>query len=230
MAAETLLILGESGCGKSTSLRNLNPAETFIISTTSKPFPWRGWKKQYIKFDPKNNPNGNWYQTSKSSNILTIIKYVSAKRPEIKNIVIDDVQYSMSFEYLDRRKETGYNKFSDIGGDFTDLLRVADVIRDDLKLIFTAHSENEGDAMNPHYTLKTIGKLVKEKITPEGLFTYVFYAMVFPNGEDTMEYKFLTNTDGEHVAKTPLGMFNDKFIDNDLAEIIKTIDAYNMGD
>jgi adenylate kinase family enzyme len=89
MAAETLLILGESGQGKSTSLRNLNPKETFIISTTSKPLPWRGWKKNYTKWDPKSNPDGNWYQTAKSSNVVTIIKYVSSKRPEIKNIVLD---------------------------------------------------------------------------------------------------------------------------------------------
>lgn len=229
MAAETILILGESGCGKSTSLRNLNPQETFIISTTSKPLPWRGWKKMYSKFDPKNNPEGNWYQTSKSANILAIIKYINAKRPDIKNIVVDDTQYTMAFEYMDRRKETGFNKFSDIGGDFTDLLRSADMLRDDMKLIFTAHSENVGDAMNPHWTLKTIGKLVNEKITPEGLFTYVFYALP-QAADDKMDYKFLTNTDGEHVAKTPLGMFEESLIDNDLAEIIKTIDAYNEGE
>ena len=89
MAAETILVLGESGQGKSTSLRNLDPSETFIISTTSKPLPWRGWKKMYTKFDPKTNVEGNWYQTSKSSNILTIIKYINNKRPEIKNIVVD---------------------------------------------------------------------------------------------------------------------------------------------
>lgn len=229
MAAETLLILGESGNGKSTSLRNLNPSETFIISTTSKPFPWRGWKKQYKKWDPKTNVEGNWYQTSKSSNILTIIKYINSKRPEIKNIVIDDLQYTMSFEYMDRRKEVGFQKFSDIGGDFTDLLRSADILRDDIKLIFTAHSENTGDAMNPHFTLKTVGKMVNEKITPEGLFTYVFYAFVQP-GDEKMEYKFLTNTDGERVAKTPLGMFEDRVIDNDLARIIKIIDEYNEGE
>lgn len=229
MAAETILVLGESGHGKSSSLRNLNPEETFIISTTSKPLPWRGWKKQYVKWDPKTNPDGNWYQTAKSANVLTIIKYINAKRPEIKNIIIDDTQYTMSFEYMDRRKETGYTKFSDIGGDFTDLLRSAEILRDDIKLIFTAHSENVGDGMNPHYTLKTIGKMVNEKITPEGLFTYVFYALARP-GDEKMEYKFLTNTDGEHVAKTPLGMFDDLYIDNDMAEIIKVIDAYNNGD
>ena len=230
MAAETILILGESGCGKSTSFRNLDPKETFIISTTSKPLPWRGWKKQYTKFNPKDNPDGNWYQTPKSSQITKIIKYVNAKRPEIRNIIIDDIQYAMSFEYMDRRSETGFQKFSDIGGDFTDMLRVADELRDDIKLIFSAHSENVGDAMNPHWTLKTVGKLVAEKITPEGLFTYVFHAIPQSGDGDRMSYKFLTNTDGEHVAKTSMGMFEDLYIDNDLNEIIKIINEYNEGE
>ena len=158
MAAETILILGESGRGKTTSLRNLNPKETFIISTTAKPLPWRGWKKQYVKFDPKTNVEGNWCQCSKSTTIASIIKFVSSKRPDIKNVVIDDLQYAMAFEFMDRRKEKGYEKFNDIGGDFTDLLRVADIIRDDLKLIFTGHSENVGDTMNEYWTLKTVGE------------------------------------------------------------------------
>lgn len=229
MAAETILILGESGRGKTTSLRNLNPDETFIISTTSKPLPWRGWKKNYIKFDPKTNPEGNWCQCSKSTTLTTIIKYISSKRPEIKNIVVDDLQYAMAFEFMDRRKEKGFDKFNDIGGDFTDLLRVTDSIRDNIKLIFTAHSENVGDAVNEYWTLKTIGKMVKEKITPEGLFTYVFHALV-ENGDNGMEYKFLTNTNGTHVAKTPLGMFEELKIDNDLNEIIEVIDQYNSGE
>lgn len=229
MAAETILIIGESGRGKTTSLRNLQSSETFIISTTSKPLPWRGWKKNYTKFDPKSNPNGNWYQCSKATTLVNIIKYISAKCPDIKNIVIDDVQYAMAFEFMDRRKEKGFEKFNDIGGDFTDLLRIADDVRDDLKLIFTGHSENVGDNINEYWTLKTIGKMVKEKITPEGLFTYVFHAIV-EEGDDGMEYKFLTNTDGSHVAKTPMGMFKDLKINNDLNEIIKTIDAYNEGE
>lgn len=229
MAAETLLVLGESGTGKSTSLRNLDPKQTFIISTTSKPLPWRGWKKSFTKFDTKTN-EGNWYQTSKATNIIKIIKYVNAKLPNVKAIVIDDAQYVMSFDYLDRRSETGFQKFSDIGGEFTDLLRVADTLRDDIKLIFTAHSENYGDAVNPKWGLKTLGRFVAEKITPEGLFTYVFYTVVEPGSDGKMEYKFLTNSDGEHVAKTPMGMFKDLLIDNDMAEILQVIDSYNNGE
>lgn len=229
MAAETILILGESGRGKTTSLRNLNPKETFIISTTSKPLPWKGWKKSYTKFDTKTNLEGNWAQCSKSTTIISLIKYINAKMLNVKNIIIDDIQYAMAFEFMDRRKEKGYEKFNDIGGDFTDMLRVADSLRDDVKLIFTGHSENIGDTMNEYWTLKTIGRMVKEKVTPEGLFTYVFHALV-EEGDNGMEYKLLTNTDGIHVAKTPLGMFDKLKIDNDLNEIIKVIDAYNEGE
>lgn len=228
MAAETILILGESGMGKSTSLRNLNPKETFIISTTSKPLPWRGWKKNYTEFNPK-TLTGNRVQMYNSSKIAQLLKFISVKMPQIKNIVCDDLQYTMGFEFMDRRNEKGYERFNDIGGGFTDLLRMADQLRDNIHLIFTAHSENTGDAITPHWTLKTIGKMVNEKITPEGLFTYVFYALC-EEGDDGMEYVFLTNTDGEHVAKTPLGMFKEKKISNDVAEIIKVIDDYNNGD
>lgn len=136
----------------------------------------------------------------------------------------------MAFDFLDRREETGFKKFADIGGDFTDLLRATDDLRDDVKVIFTAHSENVGDAMTPKYTMKTIGKLVSEKVTPEGLFTYVFHAIMRPGDGDRMEYKFLTNSDGEHIAKTSMGMFDELYIDNDIAEIIKVIDAYNEGE
>lgn len=135
----------------------------------------------------------------------------------------------MGFEFIDRRSEKGYDKFNDIGGGLVDVLRTADILRDDVKVIFTSHSENTGDSMDQHWTLKTIGKMLNEKITPEGLFTYVFYAMAINNGE-TVEYKMLTNTDGQHVAKTPLGMFEEKLIDNDINRVIEIIDQYNSGE
>lgn len=90
MAAQTILILGESGSGKSSSLRNLNPEETFIISTTAKPLPWRGYKKQYTKLDTK-KISGNYFQSSDSSQIIKILKFIDVKMPKIKTIVIDDI-------------------------------------------------------------------------------------------------------------------------------------------
>lgn len=89
MAAETMLIIGESGMGKSTSLRNLDPNETFIISTTSKPLPWKGWKKQYITFNPK-TLEGNRVQMYNSTKLAGLLRFISAKMPHIKNIVCDD--------------------------------------------------------------------------------------------------------------------------------------------
>lgn len=140
------------------------------------------------------------------------------------------VQYIMGFEFLSRSLERGFDKFNEIAQHFVDILRYAEHLRDDLKIIFTSHCDNVGDTVNPKYSMKTVGKLVNEKITPEGLFTYVFFATVSKEGDDKIIYKFLTNSDGEHVAKTPIGMFNDLYIDNDMNEIIKVIDAYNNGD
>ena len=96
-------------------------------------------------------------------------------------------------------------------------------------MIFLTHSENEGTDINPKYVIKTLGKLLKEKVTLEGLFTYVFFTVVLdPEVEGgKMQYKFLTNTNGECCAKSPMGMFEDLLVDNDLDLVIKTIDAYN---
>ena len=89
---------------------------------------------------------------------------------------------------------------------------------------------NVGDAMNPKYVIKTVGKLLAEKVTLEGLFTYIFFTKVSEGDDGKMQYKLLTNSDGTCIAKTSFGMFDDMEIDNDLAEIIKVIDAYNEGE
>ena len=111
-----------------------------------------------------------------------------------------------------------------------EILRYAEKMRDDCKMIFLTHSENVGDAMNPKYVIKTVGKLLAEKVTLEGLFTYIFFTRVSEGTDGRMEYKLLTNSDGTCVAKTSLGMFEEMEIDNDLNEIIKVIDEYNEGE
>lgn len=231
MAAETIAIVGESGTGKSTSLRNLNPETTFIISTTGKPLPFRAWKKKYIpiKIEGK-NVSGNYYVSSKWDQILKILQIIDKMMPHIKQVIIDDFQYVLSYEFVDRATEVGYTKFSELAQHAMEILRYSEKMREDCKMIFLTHSENVGDNVNPKYVIKTVGKLLSEKVTLEGLFTYIFFTKVNEGDSGRMEYKLITNNDGSCVAKTSLGMFEDLEIDNDLDEVIKVIDAYNEGE
>lgn len=231
MAAETIAIVGESGTGKSTSLRNLNPETTFIISTTGKPLPFRAWKKKYIsiKIEGK-NVSGNYYVSSKWDQILKILQIIDKMMPHIKQVIIDDFQYVLSYEFVNRATEVGYTKFSELAQHAMEILRYSEKMREDCKMIFLTHSENVGDNVNPKYVIKTVGKLLSEKVTLEGLFTYIFFTKVNEGDSGRMEYKLITNNDGSCVAKTSLGMFEDLEIDNDLDEIIKVIDAYNEGE
>ena len=231
MAAETSAIVGESGTGKSTSLRNLNPEETFIISTTGKPLPFRAWKKKYIpiKIEGK-NVSGNYYVSSKWDQILKILQIIDKMMPQIKQVIIDDFQYVLSYEFVDRATEVGYTKFSELAQHAMEILRYSEKMREDCKMIFLTHSENVGDNVNPKFVIKTVGKLLSEKVTLEGLFTYIFFTKVSEGDSGRMEYKLITNNDGTCVAKTSFGMFEDLEIDNDLNEIIHVIDAYNEGE
>lgn len=231
MAAETIAIVGEPGTGKSTSVRNLNPEETFIISATGKPLPFRAWKKKYIpiKIEGK-NVSGNYYVSSKWDQILKILQIIDKMMPQIKQVVIDDFQYVLSYEFVDRATEVGYTKFSELAQHAMEILRYSEKMREDCKMIFLTHSENVGDNVNPKFVIKTVGKLLSEKVTLEGLFTYIFFTKVSEGDSGRMEYKLITNNDGTCVAKTSFGMFEDLEIDNDLNEIIHVIDAYNEGE
>ena len=227
--AETIAIVGESGTGKSTSLRNLDPKHTFIISTTGKPLPFRGWKKKYTPFkvDENKKISGNYYVSSNWEKIIKMLKIINGKMSHIKQVIIDDFQYVLSYEFVDRATEVGYTKFSELAQHAMEILRYAEDMREDCKMVFLTHSENVGDALNPKYVIKTVGKLLAEKVTLEGLFTYIFFTEVIEGEDGKMQYKLLTNTDGKCVAKTPLDMFTELEIDNDLNEIIKVIDKYN---
>lgn len=230
MACSTLCIYGESGTGKTTSLRNMNPETTFIISTTGKPLSFRGWKKKYIPFkiDKETKEiSGNYYISSNSEQILKILRVINAKMPYIKTVVIDDVQYIMSYEFVDRATEIGYGKFSEIAQHMMDILRYSEQMRDDCTMVFLTHSDNEGTEIDPKYVIKTIGKLLSEKVTLEGLFTYIFFTKVEEGDDGKMQYKLVTNNNGQCLAKTPMGMFEELEIDNDLNKILEVIKEYN---
>lgn len=227
--AELCAIVGNSGTGKSSSIRTLNPESTFIINVARKPLPFKGAKKNYTPFHKQEDGNmgGNLYNTSDVDQIEKALKYIDVKMPHIKTVVIEDAQYLMAFEAMDRAAEKGYEKFTQMAGHFYSVLKNAMNMRDDLKVFVLTHAENTGDVLNPAWKIKTIGKMLDSMITVEGLFTYVFFTNVNKSDEGKIQYKLITQSDGTTTAKTPLGCFEELLIDNDLQYICDKIDEYN---
>jgi hypothetical protein len=110
------------------------------------------------------------------------------------------------------------------------VLKTAMNMRDDLNIVVSTHSENIGDRINPYYKMKTLGKMLDSVITLEGLFTYVLFTTVQRDDEGNPSYKFITNSDGTCTAKSPMGLFNDIYIDNDLNYVVNRIKEYNEED
>lgn len=204
--SNTTLIIGESGAGKSSSLRNLDPSETYIINVLDKPLPFRGYKKNYWR-STKENPNGNYFPSDEAHKIIGCIKAVNDK-PHIKNLIIDDFQYIMANEFMRRALERGYDKFSDIAKQAWAIIKELTLTRPDLFCFVLSHSEID---ITGKVKCKTIGKMLDDKITLEGMFTVVLHAQVIDG-----QYKFLTQNNGMFMAKSPLGMFDESLIDNDL--------------
>lgn len=224
--AQGVLVIAESGSGKSTSIENLNPAETFIINVANKGLPFRGWKKKYILWS-KETPNGNMYNKSTPEGIEACIKYVSEKRPEIKYLVIDDFQYMSSFEFFDRADEKGYEKFTKIGAHLARIARMPKDMRDDLIIFFLTHAEESTDVEGKRkFKAKTIGKMVDEKLTLEGLFSVVLFGKAKKDKEGNIRYVFETQTNGENTCKSPKDMFPTFEIANDLKLVADAITDY----
>lgn len=220
-----ILLVGNSGTGKSSSVASLNPKETFIINVGKKAFPFRGWKASYLPLS-KDNPSGNYYSTDISNEIINTLKYISDKRPEIKQIVIDDFGYSMVGELMRRSGETGFKKFSDIANNAWSVISMVKSLRDDLTVIFMMHMETELDSNgNRVARAKTVGKMIDNTINLEGLFTIVLYSNV-EKKDDKLTYQFLTQNDGANTCKSPKGMFEEYKIPNDLQYVINKVHEY----
>ena len=111
--SNTVLVIGQSGSGKSTSLRNLDPKTTFVINVLDKPLPFRGFKKNY-KPITKENKDGNYFAANDWSHVIRCINMVNAERPEITTLIIDDWQYILAYEFMRRVSEKGFDKFSEL--------------------------------------------------------------------------------------------------------------------
>lgn len=225
--SNAIMVIGESGTGKTTSLETLDPTKTFIINVAKKPLPFKGWMKNYKELGK--DGKGNYLATDNSAKIIEALKFIDDKRSDIEYVIIDDMQYTMANEYMRRINETGFKKFSEIGQKLFMLVDTAKNLRDNLNVAFLTHSESNTDASGTvKYKAKTIGKLVDNVVTLEGLFTVVLYTEL-ENATDGVKYWFLTQNSGSNTGKSPRGMFKDKKINNDLKFVFDKIDEYNIG-
>lgn len=206
----TTAILGESGTGKSASMRNLDPATTLLIQTVRKPLPFRSSDWKLLSTDCK---DGN---VLVSRDYAYIQKAALGSRRDI--VVIDDFQYLMFGEMMDRASETGYQKFTDLASHVWSLITNLNQAVGNKRIYFMCHTEQTESGGT---RMKTAGKMLQEKLTVEGLFTIVMKTQVF-NGQ----YQFTTRNNGSDTTKTPIGLFDSDAIDNDLASVDAAIAAY----
>lgn len=224
-----IAVVGESGRGKSHAIQFLDPETTFIINISGKDLPFKGWMGDYEPYSD-DNPDGNYYETADAEKIVGLLERINTTKPEIETIVVDDYQYLMSTEFMNRAKEKGWEKFNDIGKHAWDVINTAKNMRRGLNVIFTFHVESIQENYKPKEKIKTIGKMVDDKVTLEGLFTVVLYADVEhdSDGGDN-KYFFKTQTDGVNTAKSPQGMFENYRIPNNMQYVLDKIEEYNKG-
>lgn len=193
-----VLIMGESGSGKTYSIRNFSPDEVGIFSVEKGRLPFKGN-----------------FKVRKNATYQDIMAAVS--KPKLKRYVIDDSQYLLVNEFFDRAKETGYQKYTDMALKFRNLIHdINQKAPDDVVFYFLHHTEF--DSNSGRVKAKTIGKMIDQYLTLEGCFDIVLLAQT-----DGKDHYFITQSDGYSTAKSPALMFPDVKIPNDLAEVDKAI-------
>ena len=212
----SLLILGNTGTGKSTSIETLNPETTFIIQCVNKELPFKGFKKKYpLKTKEQ---EGNRYITNSYKSIGGVLQYINSNE-KIKTLIIDDITYLMTNEFVTTETK-GYDKFNDIAQNFYTLINKIKSLREDLIVVLLGHEEVDNNTGRSQ--IKTVGKLLNEKICIEGMFSIVLNTLVNSEG-----YHFQNN--GYNTTKSPKEMF-ELLEPNDLQHIINKIEEYYKGD
>lgn len=209
--SKVICVMGESGTGKTTSCRNLDPKTTYYIDADKKGLSWKGWKQQY------NVENKNYYRGANVETIIKILQGINKTRTDIKTVVIDTLNGIMLSDEMDRAKEKGYDKWVDLAQCIWGLVDTAYDYRDDLTIIFIAHTQTERDDSGYMWTrIKTSGKKL-DKITLESKFTTVLLSKC-------VDGKFVFETQAKNsTAKSPMGAFDDFEIDNDITKVITAL-------
>lgn len=214
--SRAIAVMGESGSGKTTAMRTLNPKETYYIDCDGKGLSWKGWRQQY------NKDNVNYYRSDNQDNILAVMKKISAEKPEIENIVIDTANSIMVADEFRRMKEKGYDKWQDLAMSVYKITTTASTLRDNLNVIILFHVQIEKDETTGRQFTRilTNGKMLN-KVGLEKYFTTVLLS----KRNDSGEYVFETKTNNSTV-KTPLDAFEKEQIPNDMQAVLDVLKEY----
>ena len=211
--SRAIAVMGESGSGKTTAMRTLNPKETYYIDCDGKGLSWKGWRQQY------NKENVNYFRSDNQDSIVALMSRISEKKPEIKNIVIDTANSIMVADEFRRMKEKGYDKWQDLAMSVYTITTTASKLRDDLNVIVLFHVQIEKDENTGRQFTRilTNGKMLN-KVGLEKYFTTVLLSKRDENGE----YVFETKTNNSTV-KTPLDAFDKDQIPNDMQAVLDVL-------
>ena len=209
-------IMGESGSGKTTSMRNLDPKSTFYIDCDKKGLSWKNWAKSF-SVDKK-----NYFKTDLVGTVEVLFDKINTQddMKHIKVIVVDTLNGLMVADEVRRMKEKGYDKWQDLAQCIWQLLDKAQTLRDDLTIIFVCHSQTQKEDDGYTFTrIKTSGKKL-DKLCIETKLTTVLQAVC-----EGGEYKFKVHADNS-TAKTPMGAFEEDEIDNDIVLVLNALKEY----
>lgn len=212
--ARLLGIMGEPGSGKSTSLRGLNPEETFYCDCDGKGLNWRGWRDQY------NTEKKNYVRTSFPQIVIKYLNNVAEKAPHIKYFVVDTVNNLMVSDEMRRCREKGYDKWMDLASSIWDLVDIPSSLRDDLTVILLFHTQTEMTDSGYEFTrIKTNGRKT-EKNNIDSKFNWLLQSVKLDD-----KYMFGT-TSHNSTARTPYDAFKEEYIPNDILQVIKVMDEF----
>lgn len=209
-------IMGESGSGKTTAMRNLDPATTFYIDCDKKGLSWKGWRSQY------QYEKHNYMATDQISTVSQLLNKISTQEnmKQIKVVVIDTLNGLMVADEVRRMKEKGFDKWQDLAQCVWELLDSLYTFRDDLTIIVLCHSQTQKEDDGYTFTrIKTSGKKL-DKLNVESKLTTVLYAVAKEDG-----YVFVTHAHNS-TAKTPMGAFEADEIPNDIVNVLKALEEY----
>lgn len=215
--AKLIGIMGESGSGKTTAMRNLDPATTLYIDCDKKGLNWKGWREQY------SGDKKNYLVTDYAQIVLKTLQAVNdnEKFAHIKTVVIDTINGLMVADENRRRAEKGYDKWSDMAWAIYDILDYALTMRDGLAVVFIAHSQTDRDDNGYAFTrIKTSGRKL-DKIAIESKLNTVILAKKLEDGK-----RVFVLEDGFSTTKVPMGAFEETQIDNDITLVLKALEDF----